>query len=117
MDKWYENRLTVYKYIEIEYEDLMGEPINDSLKNYLENLGIDELDLKSFVLKFKLEEYLFRDFFIFVVSEENKEKIISYYTQVLYSKTNKREYTYNDDYDYKPKRKSKKKTINVVKGF
>ena len=102
MDKWYENRITVYKYIEIEYEKLMGEPINDSLKNYLENLGIDELDLKSFVLKFKLEECLFRDFFIFVVSPENKEQIISYYTQVSYSRTTKREYTYNDDYDYKP---------------
>jgi len=105
MKDWYDKKISVANYISRNYMNYMNEPINDSLKNYFLNLGLTQMNLKSFVCKFKLQDSSYKDLLKFVLDENNIGDIMSHYTQILYSTVEYRKSTSRDDYDYVYKKK------------
>ena len=100
MKNWYEGKSSVLSYIKNNYQKNMGEPINESLKQYLSNIGLGSMELQIFVSKFGLKDKSFKELMDFVTSKDGNEEIVSYYSKIIYSTISDRRNTANDNYDY-----------------
>lgn len=98
--KWYDKDTNVYQYITSKYRRTMNEPLERQYCTYMSDIGLRNITLYNFIVRYNLQECNFSQLVKFTIDPNNRELILGYYSNKAYSDMDNREYTFSENYKY-----------------